>query len=343
VVTKDHQYWAREIIPKKGNKNDKVVWGEPQWVHAKDLTKKHYIGYPVNKESKESDLDFLNNPLVWWLIGNWWGDGSVDNKTNQISFYVNTRDQFIVDKISECAKSIGRRCTVDHKENNVTRVRFNHKELAEYLRSWKVAPSRKTPPTNILDLDTELLTELVDGYLKADGWETHEQRITSIHLEGLQILRQAILKLGHVATIRKGAGPRRETFPNGYTSISQQKYDIRWQEEKEGRYEVSRCNLRDGYLWSKVRNISETEEKNFIPITTPDHTYLTSFGKSHNCLDDFETFATKDSAAITEKVLEHIYELVGGKAAGASILYLGNFITGSGSVASIKNRLGLQV
>ena len=56
-------------------------------------------------------------------------------------------------------------------------------------------------------------------------------------------------------------------------------------------------------------------------------------------LDDIETFATKDSAAITEKVLEHIYELIGGKAAGASVLYLGNFITGAGSVASIKNRL----
>lgn len=56
-------------------------------------------------------------------------------------------------------------------------------------------------------------------------------------------------------------------------------------------------------------------------------------------LDDFETFATKDSAAITEKVIDHIIELIGGKAPGASVLYLGNFITGTGSVASIKRRL----
>jgi len=56
-------------------------------------------------------------------------------------------------------------------------------------------------------------------------------------------------------------------------------------------------------------------------------------------LDDFETFATKDSAAITEKIMEHIIELIGGKAAGASILYLGNYITGTGSVSAIKRRL----
>lgn len=56
-------------------------------------------------------------------------------------------------------------------------------------------------------------------------------------------------------------------------------------------------------------------------------------------LDDFETFATKDSAAMTDSVIEHIFELIGGLAPGAAILYLGNYISTSGSVNSIKRRL----
>ena len=56
-------------------------------------------------------------------------------------------------------------------------------------------------------------------------------------------------------------------------------------------------------------------------------------------LDDFETFATKDSVAMTDSVIEHIFELIGGLAPGAAILYLGNYITSTGSVNSIKKRL----
>lgn len=56
-------------------------------------------------------------------------------------------------------------------------------------------------------------------------------------------------------------------------------------------------------------------------------------------LDDFETFATKDSVAMTDSVVEHIIELLGGISPSASILYLGNYITSTGSVNAIKRRL----
>lgn len=49
-------------------------------------------------------------------------------------------------------------------------------------------------------------------------------------------------------------------------------------------------------------------------------------------LDDFENNKTKDSLAYTEAVISHIDEMQGGLAPTASVIYLGNYITETGSV-----------
>lgn len=56
-------------------------------------------------------------------------------------------------------------------------------------------------------------------------------------------------------------------------------------------------------------------------------------------LDDFENSKTKDSPPVTQKVIAHIDELRAGLPAGASVLYLCNFITDTGSVAHIMENL----
>jgi len=55
-------------------------------------------------------------------------------------------------------------------------------------------------------------------------------------------------------------------------------------------------------------------------------------------LDDFETNETKDSKAHTQSVISHIDEFKAGLDSQAIILYLGNFITEYGSVATLFER-----
>jgi hypothetical protein len=55
--------------------------------------------------------------------------------------------------------------------------------------------------------------------------------------------------------------------------------------------------------------------------------------------DDFETSVTKTSIARTEQVITHIDEAISGMSPTASIVYLCNYITESGSVAHIWNKL----
>ena len=55
--------------------------------------------------------------------------------------------------------------------------------------------------------------------------------------------------------------------------------------------------------------------------------------------DDFENNKTKDSAPVTKKVIDHINEYRSGMPAGASVLYLCNYITDTGSVANVMENL----
>lgn len=56
-------------------------------------------------------------------------------------------------------------------------------------------------------------------------------------------------------------------------------------------------------------------------------------------IDDFENNKTKESIPITNKIIAHIDELRSGLSAGSSVLYLCNYITDSGSVAYIMEKL----
>lgn len=55
-------------------------------------------------------------------------------------------------------------------------------------------------------------------------------------------------------------------------------------------------------------------------------------------LDDFETNETKDSKAHTQSVISHIDEFKAGLDSSALVIYLGNYITEFGSVATLFNR-----
>lgn len=60
-------------------------------------------------------------------------------------------------------------------------------------------------------------------------------------------------------------------------------------------------------------------------------------------LDDFETSETKDSKAHTQSVINHIDEFKSGLDSQAIILYLGNLITESGSIATLIERAKTDV
>lgn len=56
-------------------------------------------------------------------------------------------------------------------------------------------------------------------------------------------------------------------------------------------------------LWRRVKEVKETEkEETFVPIQTPDHTYVTEFGLSHNCDDVIKN----ESDAYSETIMHNV-------------------------------------
>lgn len=120
-------------------------------------------------------------------------------------------------------------------------------------------------------------------------------------------------------------------------------------------YELSNNQLLKadfGTLFSRAKSaedIKQTKISNFITengIRVEAHSTQESVrGRIHLnqrpdflLLDDFETNKTKDSAAYTKQIREHISEALAGMSPDGSILYLGNYITEHGNVQFLLDR-----
>lgn len=107
-----------------------------------------------------------------------------------------------------------------------------------------------------------------------------------------------------------------------------------------------------GQLYNAKKNEEETTQKrvnNFVTnngVRVEAHSTGKSVrGRLHGnqrpdflLLDDFETNDTKDSKLITDSIISHIDEFKSGLDSTAKIIYLGNYITENGSVATLFER-----
>jgi hypothetical protein len=69
--------------------------------------------------------------------------------------------------------------------------------------------------------------------------------------------------------------------------------------------------IKDGFIYRKVKEVADSELEEFIPIQTPDHTYVTSFGISHNCVfDDIISDEDARSPTIIQTIEDTVYKAV---------------------------------
>lgn len=337
VVTLEHRYWAKWVNGRRAKSRCAT------WVEADQLDAMHFIGALIDTTEEPAPPlqllrphiatrnaaghttgtrfelepvrpDWLDDPEFWWLVGLWWGDGhlgslrsSGSNSTTVGITSANTQPHLQA-RLHAYLTAQGVAVTVTDKPG-CRQLTWSWADLARWLRTWKRGNSRKEPPAWVERLPLHLQRSLVEGYVDADGYRTVDAlRITSIHLPGLLALRRILARLGHAATIRKGAGPRLETFPNGWTSLGQQKYDIRWSLRQE-RYTHTRTHITGGILWSKVRAVQPGPVTKFAPIRTEGSQYTTAFGLSHNC-DDVEPPESTYSAFQRDKRLSTIQNAI---------------------------------
>lgn len=336
VVTPEHRYWVREYISKDKChfQEGETGWKEAKdlhkhcWIglpidmsmqdiptievftHASRQT--NHLGQfissdlPKTLNYKTYTPDEFNDPDWWWLFGLWWGDGH--RTKTQVGITIANKDTQIFERVKALLCKYGKPFNIIPKYG-CFQLLFNSTWMSRWLKTWKKGNSRKQPPEWVEHLPLDFQRQLIRGYIDADGWvneQKNEVRLTSIHLDGLYCVRRILARLGVASSIRKGAAPRLETFRDGQY-WSQQKYDLRfqtnasqfgWNIPDQQRYSYSRTFIADGFLWTKIRDISPVLEAEFIPITTQSGTYTTHFGLSHNCPDDID--GREDSPIIAE-------------------------------------------
>jgi hypothetical protein len=254
-------------------------------------------------------LPELEDPEWWWAIGLWWGDGHLQysggagTEATALGFTIARKQPEIYERLQRLATKYGRQATMIHKNRpHCFTVQLSHGVIARWLYSWKRGNSIKTPPLWVERIDIELQKHLIRGYLDADGHidiSDPSIRLTSVNLDGLMCVRRILARIGIPASVRNGIDGKEHMVICGAPCKTQKKYDLRfqahadllWYDQIRGHKNRKFTNvfIQDGYLWSKVRSLTDTEdERTFVPITTTNNTYLTHFGKSHNCFDDID-------------------------------------------------------
>ena len=286
--------------------------------------------------------EFLDNEW-WWFIGLWWGDGHVAGKF-QVGITIADTQPEIMQRVITLLNAYDIKFSTA-KKPGCSQVNFSHAALNRWFRTWKTTKEQamKVPPQWVEFIENDKQVYLARGYIDSDGFidfKNKQVRVTSVSLDGLLAFRRILARLGIAATIRRGAGPRIEkfVFANGKVtySRSKQKYDIQFRDgvkdalgidiPDQTRYDHTRQFIKDGYLWSKIRSVSQTSEpKKFAPIRTTTGTYVTHFGLSHNCLDDVDELG--DSLATVLKKIDILTKTI--LPAGSSdcaILFIQNLI-----------------
>lgn len=254
----------------------------------------------------------------WWLYGLYLADGH--SVSNGIGFTLaNTQKDTVGKKLKEYAEICGYTLgSYIRNKPGCYQVSIADSVIDRFLRENHIGNSIKNIPTWILQIDPKYQKQLLLGYIAGDGYIQENQiRINSIN-------KDAICKLGIICE-RLGLPYRihntrtkefYSTFPNKQVCLSHKQYELRLSQNVN---KVLGINIKevpstevffkDGWLYRKVKKVEITKEPHtFIPIQTPDHTYQTLFGTSHNCiLDDLISDEDARSQTVMDLIRSTIY------------------------------------
>lgn len=267
-VTNEHRYWVKNI-PLERIKNTTLRKYKDiytGWCEAKDLTKYHFIGTPIDYSVKNAFVELpkyigslekeinkkgqiikVKNGYKkqipkefyykdwWFLFGLWWADGHLSGKYNNdatIGFTINSKDIIIIDKIKTILNESSIKFSVINKVGCI-QIIFSNAVIGRWLRTWRTGNSIKQPPFWVEQIDIEKQKELIKGYIAGDGFvdlKNKEVRITSINLDGLLCVRRILARIGIPCSIRNGIDGSDDYMIMGVKCKTQKKYDLRFRQ-----------------------------------------------------------------------------------------------------------------
>jgi DNA-cytosine methyltransferase len=277
-ATSNHKFYVREMyrkgyIPKR-------YFKEPTWKELKYLSKKDYLGVPINQYSIIPEFKNLdtNNGLFWWIIGRYFGDGWYRSDNSIIICCGKTELDEITSKID------GYYDYKVYEERTTYKVYINEKDIGKFVLQFGKGAINKTINNVIMNLPIDLLEEFLKGYFSADGCKVgNTYKATSISRQLVYGIGMCVSKVYHTPyRIYKCVRPKKYVI-EGREVNQHDTYQIVFKKEK---CKQDKAFYEDDYIWYPIKDITYIGKENVYDIEVEDdHSFTVQNTIVHNCQD----------------------------------------------------------
>lgn len=275
--TLNHKFWAR-VKFRKGHKGIRT-FKEPEFVQAKDLTRNHYLGFPVNNES----VPFITEELdFWYMVGMYIGDGWLPARESDNDIII-ACNKVKEEKLRKHLDQSKWRYTIQ-KGKTCNRFRFCNKEMQDIIREqFGTGCCKKHIPYDVVRMPIPQLEAFLEGYIDSDGCRPMENYIqfSTVNRSLAYSIQQIVAKVYHrVTSITKvKVKPYKEI--EGRIVHQKPWYLLR---AKLINNKQDNAFYEDGYIWYNFHRMDIAEEEHVYNIEVDeDHSYVVNGCISKNC------------------------------------------------------------
>lgn len=301
ITTNNHKFYVRERYRDYDSKKRLYTrkFKNPKWIKAGELTKNHYFGIAINKESKLPKWDgiefkwsdgrkrskksniikpLLEDDRFWWLVGRYVADGWIKNQGGIVLGIGHYKYQHFKDTFQDLINYHA--C----KEKSVYKIHFSYKELGEFLKPIGRGAANKRIPGFILDLPVKQLKSFLQGYFDGDGYVIDKyQKCTSVSKELIYGIGQCVAKVYHRPyAIYKNIVPKKRII-EGRVVNQRDNYNLVFKKETS---KFDKAFYEDGFIWYPFNESYKGEKEEVYDIEVEDnHSFTVQNTIVHNCQD----------------------------------------------------------
>lgn len=303
--TENHRFYVREMSRyypylENGKRGNIRRFSEPKWVECKNLTKNHYLGVAINKNSfipEWDGIDFewsdgrktrhkneisalMKNHSFWWIIGRYLGDGWIRSQGGIIICCSKGETHEILPHLRNCGFNYS-----ISEERTTNKIHIPLKELEKFLEPFGRGAENKHIPGFVFDIPCDLLRSLIDGYIGADGYvKNNLYKVSSISRTLIYGMAQLVAKAFETPYRIYKVKRKRTVVIEGRVCNQNDSYELVFKTKKR---KQDKAFYEDGYVWFPIRSVENTnivEDVYDIEVENS-HSFTANGVIVHNCTD----------------------------------------------------------
>lgn len=310
TCTEEHPLYVRRMW-RKGHESRRT-FDDPQWLSPKQMmadlvsgckpaTRRYYIGYAINKESRLPQWDgsidnrwghhnevnhlspLFTNPSFWYIMGRYVGDGWKRDSEYGKSIIIccgGRNEGRLIEAFSEVGWHFR---TVE--ERTVRKYIICMNELFAFVERYGYYAYGKHIDGETLNLPKDLLKGFIEGVIDSDGcFINGVYKITSVSKELVYGLGQCVAKVyNRPFSIYKTLRPEK-TMIEGRLVNQRDSWNINW---KIGSDKQDKAFYEDGYIWAPINKIEWANKRCEVynMEVDSDNSYTANGAIAHNCQD----------------------------------------------------------